>query len=102
MGEDDRLTENGVWASKLRLDQPLLIAECLRRDVFPQGDEKLLAAVIAPFVYDGDQDLAVIRKELPRRLTRAYDRVVETLADLAERLKAGAFPSPLSPSGRRR
>jgi superfamily II RNA helicase len=88
----DRLTENGVWASKLRLDQPLLIAECLRRNVFPQGDEKLLAAVIAPFVYDGEQDFVVIRKELPRRLTRAYDRMIATLANLAERLKAGGFP----------
>jgi len=88
----NRLTDNGIWASKLRLDQPLLIAECLRKDVFPHGDEKLLAAVIAPFVYDGDQDLAVIRKELPRRLTRAYDRIIAALTDLAERLKAGGFP----------
>jgi len=92
VGMDNRLTENGVWASKLRLDQPLLIAECLRRGVFPRGDEKLLAAVIAPFVYDGDQDLTVIRKELPGRLTRACDRVVKTLSPLAERLKAGGFP----------
>ncbi len=92
VGPDDRLTENGVWASKLRLDQPLLIAECLRRGVFPRGDEKLLAAVIAPFVYDGDQDLTMIRKELPGRLTRAYDRVVKTLSPLAGRLKAGEFP----------
>ena len=88
----NRLTDNGIWASKLRLDQPLLIAECLRKNVFPHGDEKLLAAVIAPFVYDGDQDLVVIRKELPRRLTRAYDRIIAALADLAERLKAGGFP----------
>ena len=88
----NRLTENGIWASKLRLDQPLLIAECLRKNVFPHGDEKLLAAVIAPFVYDGDQDLVVIRKELPRRLTRAYDRMIAVLADLMERLKAGSFP----------
>jgi len=88
----NRLTDNGVWAAKLRLDQPLLIAECLRKDVFPHDDERLLAALIAPFVYDGDQDLVVIRKGLPRRLTRAYDRTVAALADLAERLKAGGFP----------
>jgi superfamily II RNA helicase len=92
VGMDDRLTENGAWASKLRLDQPLLIAECLRRGVFPRGDKKLFAAVIAPFIYDGDQDLIVIRKELPNRLTRAYDRVIKTLSPLAERLKAGGFP----------
>jgi len=88
----ERLTANGIWASKLRLDQPLLIAECLRNNLFPQDDDKLLAAVIAPFVYDGDQDLVVIRKELPRHLTRAYDRMIAALSDLMERLKAGGFP----------
>jgi len=88
----DRLTDNGIWAAKLRLDQPLLIAECIRRNAFPSEDEKLLAAVVAPFVYDGDQELPVIRKELPRRLTRAYDRITAAIADLLERLKAGSFP----------
>ncbi len=92
----DRLTENGVWASKLRLDQPLLIAECLRRDVLPRDDAGLLAAAIAPFVYDGDQDLLVIRRGLPRRLTRICDRIARTLAGLLGRLEAGGFPiSPL-------
>jgi superfamily II RNA helicase len=92
VGEDDRLTENGIWASKLRLDQPLLVAESLRKGVLPRDDERLLAAVIAPFVYDGDQDLPLIRKELPRLLTRSYDRTVKALAGLSERLKAGGFP----------
>jgi superfamily II RNA helicase len=88
----DRLTPNGVWASRLRLDQPLLIAECLRRNLFPQDDERLLAAVIAPFVYDGDQDLVVPRRELPRPLTCAGDRIRKSLAPLMDKLKAGGFP----------
>ena len=92
VGMDDRLTETGAWASKLRLDQPLLIAECLRRGAFPREDERLLAAAIAPFVYDGDQELTILRAELPRKLTRVYDRMIHTLSPLAERLKAGGFP----------
>jgi superfamily II RNA helicase len=48
--------------------------------------------VIAPFVYDGDQELAVIKKELPRKLSRSYDRVIKNVADLAGRLKTGGFP----------
>jgi ATP-dependent RNA helicase HelY len=92
VGEADRLTEDGIWAAKLRLDQPLLIAECLRRNVFPQSDKKLLAALVAPFVYDGDQEFAVTRKELPRRLTRTYDRGMEILSGLRNRLEAGGFP----------
>jgi superfamily II RNA helicase len=90
--ENDRLTENGVWASKLRLDQPLLIAECLRKDAFPTDDEKLLAAVIAPFVYDGDQNIKIIDKKISRKLTRAYNRVISTLQPLSKRMKAAGFP----------
>ena len=67
---DDRLTESGVWAST-QLDQPLLIAECLRRGAFPREDAKLLAAVVAPFVYEGDEDAFPEKDRLPRRLVTA-------------------------------
>jgi len=95
---DDRLTADGVWASQLRLDHPVLIAECLRRGALPNNDAALLAAVIAPFVYDRGQDIPVKRKELPKRLVHAYDRVVETIFPMMERLDAGGFglhPLPL-------
>jgi superfamily II RNA helicase len=32
VNKEGRLTEDGHWASKLRLDQPLLVAECLRKN----------------------------------------------------------------------
>jgi len=93
---DNRLTENGFWASKLRLDQPLLIAECIKQQSFPNDDEKLLAAVIAPFVYDGEQNIKITDKKLSRRLIRCYNRVVTILKPLSERMKAAGFPvSPL-------
>ncbi|MEN6320375.1 MAG: DEAD/DEAH box helicase [Syntrophaceae bacterium] len=93
--ENNRLTENGFWASKLRLDQPLLIAECLKSQAFPRDDERLLAAVIAPFVYDGEQNIK-ITKRIPRTLNRSYSTVIATLKPLAERMKAAGFPvSPL-------
>ncbi len=88
---DDRLTEDGLWASKLRLDHPLLIAECLRRGIFPERDAALLAGVIAPFVYDGDMDVKISRKEMPRKLKSFYDRVVSTLGPLTERLTGAGF-----------
>ncbi len=89
--ENERLTENGVWASKLRLDQPLLIAECLRKDAFPTNDEKLLAAVIAPFVYDGDQNIKITDRKISKKLTRAYNRVLSVLQPLSSRMKAAGF-----------
>jgi ATP-dependent RNA helicase HelY len=94
--ENDRLTDNGLWASRLRLDQPLLIAECLREDAFPTGDEKLMAAMIAPFIYDGDQNIRIKDKKIPRKLIRAYHRVISTLQPLSKRMKdAGFAATPL-------
>ena len=89
--ENNRLTENGVWASKLRLDQPLLIAECLRKNAFPADDDKLLAAVIAPFIYDGDQDIKITGRRISRRLTRVYNKVMHTLQPLTNRMKDAGF-----------
>jgi superfamily II RNA helicase len=95
--EGDRLTDTGVWASKLRLDQPLLIAECLRRESFPREDEKLLAAVVAPFVYDGDQETRIDLKKMPRKLEQACRRVAKTIKPLAGRMEdAGFAVSPMS------
>lgn len=92
----NRLTENGIWASKLRLDQPLLIAECLTQQAFPTDNERLLAAMIAPFVYDGDQNVKITGKKLSRKLIRSYNRVLTTLRPLSERMKAAGFSvSPL-------
>ncbi len=85
----DRLTENGVWASRLRLDQPLLIAECIRRKAFPQNDDKLLAAMVALFVYDGDQEIVIDKR--PRRLTQAYRQVAQAIGALAARMEARSF-----------
>jgi len=37
---------------------------------FPRRDEKLLAAVVAPFVYDGDQESRINLKKIPRNWGR--------------------------------
>lgn len=95
--DDDRLTETGVWASKLRLDQPLLIAECLRRGAFPRQDETLLAAVVAPFVHDGDQETRIDLSKMPKRLAQACLHVAKTVKPISQRMEAAGFdPKPLS------
>ncbi len=94
--DEGRLTENGLWAAKLRLDHPLLIAECIKSDAFP-ADPSLLAAVIAPFVYDGDQDMRPRDKRRPARLlAEAFETVLEVIEPLADRMeKAGFTVNPL-------
>ncbi|MGB5750060.1 MAG: DEAD/DEAH box helicase, partial [Desulfobacterales bacterium] len=44
---EEELTPDGNWASQLRVDQPLLIAEGFRKEVFPQQNSDLLAAMVA-------------------------------------------------------
>jgi len=89
--ERDHLTKDGVWASRLRLDQPLLIAECLRHDAFPGKDERLLAAVIAPFVYDGDQKMKTYTGRVPRKLKAACDITASSVRPISDRMTGAGF-----------
>ncbi len=96
VNEDGILTEAGVWTSQLRLDQPLLIAECLRNNAFPD-DEALLAAVVAPFVSDSDQDIYIHRGKIPKKLKNASSRVFKIVASMSKRMKRAGFETaPLS------
>ena len=93
VNDEDRLTESGIWASRLRLDQPLLIGECIKQQAFPE-DPALMAAVIAPFVYDGDQEIVLKdNSRRNRRLTTACRRVAATVRPLLRRLEAAGFPT---------
>ncbi len=56
---DGRLTEDGIWASMLRLDQPLIIAELIRKRFFEELSEELMAGIIAIFVSDKFRDIDI-------------------------------------------
>lgn len=100
VGEDGRLTQDGLWASKLRLDQPLLISEGIRKEVFPRDKPELLAALIAPFVMDrdrqGDIQLASLVWKYPD-LAKPFFKMLESLQRLRERLQAEGFAVPPLP-----
>ncbi len=49
---DGQPTADGRWAARLRVDQPLIVAEGLRIGSLPDKDPILLAAVMAALVYD--------------------------------------------------
>jgi ATP-dependent RNA helicase HelY len=91
VGGNDQLTEDGMWTSQLRLDQPLMIAEGLRLGVFPETDPAFLAALVAPFVYDREIETYVDRAIVPNSVFRAFDKMVEALTPLAERKKVRGF-----------
>ncbi len=89
--EGNKLTHDGVWASQLRLDQPLMIAEGLRLGVLPDEDPALLAALVAPFVYDRDIEVKLDESKVPKRLISAYNMMRKALGPLIERMTMQAF-----------
>jgi ATP-dependent RNA helicase HelY len=86
-----RLTEDGHWATRLRLDYPLLVAQCLRENAFPGDNEKLLAAAVAVFAYDRDDEIRLDMKDLPQRLTAALRKVILSVRPLAARMDGAGF-----------
>ncbi len=97
--EAGRLSADGVWASQLRLDQPLLVAESIRHDVFPHDDPAMLASLIAPFVSDRDShdDPAEQLNLKYPNLGQAFAKMVSALHPLRRRLRSQGFVvQPLS------
>jgi len=92
VGDEDTLTGDGRWAARLRLDHPLLVAQCLRENVFPEDDEKLLAAAMAVFAYDREDELRVAAKDLPQKLNRLLGRLLVAVRPLQRRLEKAGFP----------
>jgi ATP-dependent RNA helicase HelY len=87
----DELTEDGQWASQLRVDQPLLIAEGFRAGVFPRSDPALLAAIVAVFVNEKETDERLDRKRLPKVLIQRYRRTAATLIPFIGEMQAAGF-----------
>jgi superfamily II RNA helicase len=90
VNDRDELTEEGHWASRLRVDQPLLIAEGFRHGSFPQDDAALLTAIIAVFVNERETDDRIDKAFLPKALLASYQRMTRRIVPfLEEMLKAG-------------
>jgi superfamily II RNA helicase len=89
--EGNVLTPDGLWASQLRLDQPLMIAEGLRRGVFPASDPALLAALMAPFVHDRDVEVKLEESGVPKKLSETFNTMKQALTSLAERKMVKGF-----------
>lgn len=94
--EENHLTSDGIWASKLRLDQPLLIAEAIRRGAFDGSSPEILAGCIAPFVWDRTQDLDVAL-ESPfdlKELEKSYEGVLQGIEEISRMKTARGFDNP--------
>jgi ATP-dependent RNA helicase HelY len=90
--ETDRLTSDGIWASQLRVDQPLLIAEGFRLGILPEKDPAILAGMMASFVNEKETDDRMPAKSVPKPLVRQFEAVAKTLQPLAKSMIAEGFP----------
>ncbi|MFO7557122.1 MAG: DEAD/DEAH box helicase [Desulfobacterales bacterium] len=89
--ETGRLTTDGIWASQLRVDQPLMIAEGFRRDIFPKNDPALLAAVTAVFVSERESDEKIDKAFVPKVLTKTFSAVTKKLSSFSKLMSKRGF-----------
>jgi len=87
----NELTADGKWASQLRVDQPLLIAEGFRREIFPRSDPELLAGIIASFVNEREVDDHINPKLTPDSLVKAFKKVARGLKPFAGKMLQRKF-----------
>jgi superfamily II RNA helicase len=91
VNRNDRLTDDGIWASQLRVDQPLLIGECFRLRIFPESDPALLAAIIASLVDERDADDSIDKKFFPKRLLTSFLNVKKRLRPFSKEMAFRGF-----------
>ncbi|BCS98581.1 hypothetical protein DSLASN_42130 [Desulfoluna limicola] len=92
--DEDRLTVDGEWASRLRIDSPLLVGECFRLKLFPE-DPALMAAMVASFVNERERDdQSINRSALPKSLTRTFLNIRKGLTPFAREMIDWGFDVP--------
>lgn len=92
----NRLTQDGEWASKLRLDQPLLIAELIRKKGLEDATPELLAGALAPFVWDRVQEveLRLGGGVALDRMEGLFDRILDLIDPIRELKTRRGFDNP--------
>jgi superfamily II RNA helicase len=94
--ETDRLTRDGIWATKLRLDHPLLIAEAIRKGGFSELSSEIMAGCIAPFVWDRVQEVE-LTQDSPINLKQceeAFWRILEQIENIRKLKVNRGFENP--------
>jgi len=85
------LTTDGQWASQLRVDQPLIIAEGFRRGVFPKSDPAVMAGIVAAFVNEREEQDRTEITIYPEKLKKHFFKVQKKLRPFAEQMQQNGF-----------
>jgi ATP-dependent RNA helicase HelY len=89
--EQGMLTADGKWASQLRVDQPIMIAQGFRLGIFPESDPALLAAIIALFVNERESDDSIEKMFKPKTLMTTFRKVKTSLEPFAKQMTDRGF-----------
>lgn len=91
-----KLTPDGYWASKLRVDQPLLIAEAIRKEGLAGAEPLLLAGGLAPFVWDRSREveLRVDQQIDLADMESFFDAILVSINGLKGLKTRWGFPTP--------
>ena len=93
--EQGTLTDDGIWASKLRIDAPLLVAQAIRENLLPQKNPALLACIIGSFVNEKEfTDDPLYSQALPKRLKDVFLDARKGLKPFAIKLLEKGFDAP--------
>ncbi|MCF8054849.1 MAG: DEAD/DEAH box helicase [Deltaproteobacteria bacterium] len=90
--ENNKLSDAGEIAVRMRVDNPLIFAQIIQKNIFANLDEAVLAGLVASYAFDGEDDLSISPKEIPRRLKIAHSLSERTLAAIVEKLIQEKFP----------
>jgi len=94
--DTERLTFDGRWASNLRLDQPLLIAEAIRTGAFDHILPETISAGLAPFVWDRDQEVD-LRADMAPDLSpveAVFHKMTAHITPIQAKKNSNGFDSP--------
>ncbi len=94
----NRLTPDGHWASKLRLDQPLLIAEAIRRGALNNVSPEIMVGGLAPFVWDRSLELEPMVDGVfdLTELKEKFNNIIDNIENIKElKGKRGFESSPI-------
>jgi superfamily II RNA helicase len=89
--EQGTLAADGIWASQLRVDQPIMIAQGFRLGIFPESDPALLAAIIALFVNERESNDSIEKRFKPKALLTTFGKAKASLEPFAKEMTDRGF-----------
>ena len=92
--EKGNLTPDGLWATELRLDHPLVFYEGIKKRAWPL-DAPLLAASVAALVSDKEALGPPPRRKPPAKLVNSLTTLILAVSPMINKLEEADFATPV-------